>query len=104
NQRLFAMNQMATIELGADRDGQSQPAHGRLDHIPVRHIRDKIAAEANETLGAPIYHCPDSFDNVVSLGARWLESEHSLQSIEKRGLRFLVDTDRAGALHVRMPL
>jgi hypothetical protein len=83
NQSLFAMTQMATNELGADSDRQSQSAHGGLSNVPVRHRCDEIAAKADENLGAPIHHCLYRVDDVMSMRAWWLESEHRPKLVEE---------------------
>src|SRR5580692_1805845 len=82
DQRLFAMNQMAAVELGADGDGQPQAAHRGLGHGPVRYGSDKIAAEADENLGAPVDHCLYCVDDIVAMSTRWLEAEHFLELIQ----------------------
>ena len=47
------MDEVTTVELGGDRDGQAQPPHRGLGNGPVRHRGDKVAAKGDEHLGAP---------------------------------------------------
>jgi len=82
DQRLFAMNQMAAVELGADGDGQPQPAHRRLGRGPVGYGSDEIATEPDKHLGAAVHHCLYRVDDVVSASPRWLEAEYFLELIE----------------------
>ena len=96
------MNQMAAVELGADRDGQPQAAHRRLGHGPVRHRSDEIAAEPDEHLGAPLHHRLYGVDDMVTMSARRLEAEHFLDLVQQCRLWLFVDADGAVALHVRM--
>ena len=102
DQRLFAMNQMAAVELGADGDGQPQPAHRRLGHGPVRHGSDEITTVPDENLGAPIDHCLNRVYDIVAMSARRLEAEHLLDLIQQCRLWLFVDAHRAVALHVGM--
>src|SRR6266404_7198283 len=102
DQRLFAMNQMAAVELGADADSHPQAAHRRLGHGPVRHGSDEIATEPDKCLGAAVNHRLNSVDDIVPMSTRRLEAEHSLELVEECRLRLLVDAHGAVALHVRM--
>src|ERR1700746_1708848 len=70
DQRLFAMNQMAAVELGADGDGQPQAAHRGLGHGPVRHGSDEIATVPDKYLGTPIHYRLNRVYNIVPVSAR----------------------------------
>src|SRR5580658_3405779 len=76
DQRLFAMNQMAAVELVAGGDGKPQAAHRPLGHGPVRDGSDEIAAEPEECLGAAVYHRPYGVDDIVPASPGRLEAEH----------------------------
>src|SRR5580700_3473804 len=102
DQRLFAMNQMAAVELGTDGDGQPQAAHRGLGRGPVRYCSDEIAAMSDEHLSAPIHHRLYGVDDIVTMCARRLEAERFLERIQQCRLWFLVDAHRAIALHVGM--
>src|ERR1700745_2935359 len=82
DQRLFAMNQMAAVELGADGDGQPQAAHRGLGHGPVRYCSDEIAAMSAEHLSASIHHRLYGVDDIVTMCARRLEAERFLERIQ----------------------
>src|SRR6516162_9416278 len=91
---------MATIELGADRNGQLQPSHRRFGRRPVRDRSDEIAAEPDENLGASVDHRLDRVDDAVSARPRRIKTEYFLYLIEKFRRRLLVDTHRAITLHI----
>src|SRR5215472_8825111 len=82
DQRLSAMNQMAAIELRADRDGQPQLPHRRFSRRPVWNRSDEIAAKPNEHLGAAIHHCPYGVDDMVPASPRWLKAEYFLELVQ----------------------
>src|SRR6516162_10087192 len=82
NQCLLAMNQMAAIELRADRDRQPQLPHRRFGSRPVRNRSDEIAAAPDENLGASVDHRLDRVDDTVPAGPRRLETEYFLYLIE----------------------
>ena len=82
DQRLFAMNQMAAVELGADGDGQPQAAHRGLGHGPVRYGSNEIAAMSDKHLSAPIHHRPYGVDDIVTMCARRLEAKRFLELIQ----------------------
>src|SRR5919106_257434 len=86
DQRLFAMNQLAAVELGVDGNGQAQAAHRRLAHGPVRYGPDEVAAEPDEHLGAAVHNCLYGVDDTVPASARRLEAEHFLELVEECGL------------------
>src|SRR5271155_672219 len=80
--RLFAMDQMASVELGVDGDGQSQTAHRRLGHGPVRYGPDEIAAMPDKHLGATIHHRLYGVYDIVAVSTRRLEAERFLELIQ----------------------
>src|ERR1700741_1818510 len=81
DQRLFAMDKMTAVELGADRDGQPQAAHCGLGHGPVRYRSDEIAAMSDKHLGAPIHHRLYGVDDIVTMCVRRVEAKRFLQLI-----------------------
>src|SRR5271165_2569321 len=82
DQRFFAMNQMASVKLGVDADGEPQPAHRRLSYCPVRNGSDEVAAVSDKHLGAPIHHRLYGIDDIVTLSVRRLEAERLLELIQ----------------------
>jgi hypothetical protein len=67
---------MATIELGADRNGQLQPPHRRFGRRPVRDRSDEIAAEPDENLGATVDHRLDRVNDMVPASPWRLKAEY----------------------------
>ena len=100
DQRLLAVDQMAPIEFGADRNRQLQPPHRRFGRRPVWNCSDEIAAEPNENFGALVDHRLDCVYDIVAIRARRLEAKHVLYMIEQFWLRLFVDTHCAITLHI----
>src|SRR6516165_5059435 len=102
DQCLLAMNQMAAIELCADRDGEPQLPHRRFGRRPVWNRSNEIAAEPDEHFGASIHHRLYGVDDMVPARPGRLEAEYFLVLVEEFWLRLFVDAHGAVALHVRM--
>src|SRR5215469_10776554 len=102
DQRLLAVDQMTAIELGADRDGQSQLPHRRFGRRPVRNRSDEIAAEPDENLCASVDHRLDRVDDTVPASPWWLKAKYLFYLVEEFRLRVCVDAHSAVASHVRV--
>src|ERR1700756_2584979 len=96
------VDEMASIELGADRNSQLQPPHRRFGRRPVRDRSDKIAAEPDENLGASVDHRLNGVDDMVPASPWRLEAKYLFYLVEEFRLWLFVDAHRAVALHVRM--
>ena len=103
DQSLFAVNEMPAVELGGHSDGEAQLAHRSLDHRFVGYRGDEIAAHPDEYLHPIIEHGLNGVDDVVTVGAGWIEAERTAEPIEEFRLRLLVDPDRPVSLDVRVP-
>src|SRR5215831_17527677 len=91
DQRRLAMNQMAAIELCADRDGQPQLPHRRSSRRPVWNRSDEIAAKPDEHLGAAIHHRLYGVDDMVPASPRRLEAEDFLELVQQCRRRLFIN-------------
>ena len=93
---------MRAIELGSNMHRKIELAHRLECDFRIGHRNGKIAAKTDQRLRSAIPDRFDSFDRVVALVARRLESEYASQPVQKSIVRNLGDPDGAISLHVRV--
>ena len=97
------MDDVVSIELGRDLNGQWKFAPGLFDLRAVRQCARQVPAKAKERLQFPLHQCHRRAHDVQAFLARRLERELFLKLIKRRKLRLFGDADGPLALNVGMP-
>src|SRR6266566_3098958 len=93
---------MRPVELGGDMDRKIEVSHRPERHFGIGHRNREVAAKADQGLRATIADRLDSFDSIVALVARRVDSKHAGQSVQELIIRTLGNADRAVSLYIRV--
>src|SRR5579871_4738812 len=97
------MDEMTSIELGRDVDGQAQLAPGRLDTPGVRNRAHEVSSQADESLHVAGQHSFAAFHRCEPLLARRFEPVQLLQLVKWCELRFFSNSDGSLSLTFEWP-
>ena len=100
DQRLLAVHDVATVQLGRDVHGQIAVLQ-RLEHVRrIRRGQRQVTAQADEHLHPALVHRLDRPGHVEPVLARRIDMAHLGEPVEELLVRAMVDPERAVTLHV----